>query len=75
MIKWQDHIEQKPNVMYGKPVIKNTRVPVEIILKKLAQGERMEGILEAYPHISREAVDTCMFYATANPIFFRTEGG
>ena len=68
MIKWQEHnlsvwIEQKNNVMYGKPVIKNTRVPVETILEKLAQGETIDGILEGYPHISREAVYACLSYA------------
>lgn len=63
MINWQDYIESKADVMFGKPVIKNTRVPVEIILEKLTAGETVEGILEAYPHISKEAIYACLAYA------------
>ena len=62
-ISWQDHIESKPEVMYGKPVIRNTRVPVEIILEYLAGGESFEGILEGYPHITRQDIYACLAYA------------
>ena len=43
-----------PDIMMGKPVIKGTRVTVEIILEKLGAGESIEDLLEAYPHVTRE---------------------
>lgn len=45
-----------PDVMMGKPVVRGTRVTVELILEKLGAGESVEEILEAHPHLTREAV-------------------
>jgi len=42
-----------PNIMLGKPVIKGTRVTVELILRKLSEGMSMEELLEAYPHLKK----------------------
>ncbi len=56
MKEWRDHIESRPDVMYGKPVIKNTRIPVDLILEKLSEGESFEGLLEAYPRINKEDI-------------------
>ena len=50
--------------MYGKPVIKNTRIPVDLILDKMAAGETVEELLGAYPRISREHVYACLAYAS-----------
>ncbi len=50
------YIESKPSVMYGKPVIKNTRIPVDLILEKLSEGETIEDLLLAYPRLKREEV-------------------
>jgi len=44
-----DRIEINPKVMVGKPVIKGTRIPVELILKMLSQGISTEEILKEYP--------------------------
>ncbi|HJS90537.1 MAG TPA: DUF433 domain-containing protein [Steroidobacteraceae bacterium] len=49
-------IESNPNVMMGKPVVKGTRVTVELILEKLAAGETIEQILEAHPRLTRAAI-------------------
>ena len=62
---WQQHITTHPDILYGKPVIKGTRVPVDLILEKLSLGETIGDLLEAYPHISREDVFACLAYATA----------
>ena len=51
-----ERIESRPNVMLGKPVIRGTRITVEIILEKLAAGFSAEDILENYPHLSKEDV-------------------
>ncbi|MBX2905445.1 MAG: DUF433 domain-containing protein [Taibaiella sp.] len=48
-----EHIEQKADVLGGKPVIKNTRIGVDLILQKLAAGESVEDLLLAYPSITR----------------------
>jgi uncharacterized protein (DUF433 family) len=49
-------IESNPAVMMGKPVIRGTRVTVELILEKLAAGETIEQILQAHPRLNRNAV-------------------
>ena len=49
-------IESNPAVMMGKPVVKGTRITVELILEKLAAGETIEQILEAHPRLTRPAI-------------------
>jgi uncharacterized protein (DUF433 family) len=49
-------IESNPAVMMGKPVIRGTRITVELILEKLAAGETTEQILQAHPRLNRKAV-------------------
>jgi uncharacterized protein (DUF433 family) len=49
-------ISQDPKVMVGKPVIRGTRITVELILRMLGQGHSIETIVDAYPHIKREDV-------------------
>jgi len=52
-----------PKVMMGKPVIAGTRITVELILEKLAAGETIEQILEAHPHLTREAISAALVFA------------
>lgn len=42
-------IEMNPDVMLGKPVVRGTRVTVELIVRKVAEGATEERLLEAYP--------------------------
>lgn len=56
MKDWKAYIESNPSVMYGKPVIKNTRIPVDLILEKLSEGETIEDLLLEYPRLKREEV-------------------
>ncbi len=56
-------IVSDPKVMMGKPVIAGTRITVELILEKLAAGETTEQILEAHPHLCREAVLAAIAFA------------
>ncbi|MEM1217111.1 MAG: DUF433 domain-containing protein [Bacteroidota bacterium] len=65
MINWQDYITSNPEVMYGKPVVVGTRIPVDIIIEKLSLGETIDDLLEAYPTISREHIFSCLAYAVA----------
>ncbi len=52
-----------PGIMMGKPVIAGTRIPVELILEKLAAGETEEQILEAHPRLTREAIRAALAFA------------
>ena len=63
MIDWSLHIESKPQILFGKPVIKNTRIPVDLILEKLAAGDTMIDLLSAYPKIKKEDVVACLLFA------------
>ncbi len=63
MIDWSLHIESKPQILFGKPVIKNTRIPVDLILEKLAAGDSMIDLLSAYPKIKKEDVVACLLFA------------
>jgi len=50
-------------VMQGKPVIRNTRIPVELLLRKLSEGATIEELLDAYPRLSASDVRACLLYA------------
>src|SRR5260370_11209161 len=51
-----DRIEMDPKVMLGKPVIRGTRIPVELLLRKLGEGATEEDLLDAYPRLKREDI-------------------
>ncbi len=56
-------IESNPDVMVGKPVIRGTRITVEIVLRRIADGYTIDNILEDYPHITRDDVLAAVAYA------------
>lgn len=58
-----DRIEMNPKVMMGKPVIRGTRVPVELILRQLSEGARERDLLAAYPKLTREDIQAAIRYA------------
>ena len=62
-MSYLDRIESNHNIVLGKPIIKGTRIPVEIILKKMSEGESIEDLLKAYTNISREDVLACLKYS------------
>jgi len=57
-------IVSDPKVMMGKPVIKGTRITVELILEKLAAGETPEQILEAHPRLAHESILAALAFAS-----------
>ena len=57
------HIEARSGVMMGKPCIAGTRIPVYLILQKLAAGETGEEILAAFPQLKPEHIQACLEYA------------
>ncbi len=56
-------IESNPNIMMGKPVVAGTRITVELILEKLAAGETIDQIWEAYPRLTKAAVQAAIEFA------------
>jgi uncharacterized protein (DUF433 family) len=59
----ETRIEVNPRVMLGKPVIRGARIPVELILRKLAEGDSEAELLEAYPRLTREDIRAAIAYA------------
>jgi uncharacterized protein (DUF433 family) len=58
-----NRIEVNPKVMLGKPVIRGTRIPVELILRKLSEGAMEADLLDAYPRLTREDIQAALAYA------------
>ena len=58
-----DRIELNPNIMLGKPVIRGTRITVELILRKIAEGADESTILAAYPTLNRTDIQAAVTYA------------
>ncbi len=58
-----DRVTVDPKIMFGKPVIKGTRVPVELILRKIAAGMTDREILEHHPHLTVEDIRAAAAFA------------
>ena len=56
-------IAVRPDVMMGKPCIEGTRIPVYLLLEKMAAGETQEQLLSAYPQLKVEHLRACLDYA------------
>ena len=61
---YKDKITTDPAIMLGKPVIKGTRITVELILKTLFEGASVEDVMDIYPHLKREDVLAALAYAS-----------
>jgi uncharacterized protein (DUF433 family) len=59
----RERIEINPKIMMGKPVIRGTRIPVELILRKLGEGATEADLLDAYPKLTREDLRAAMRFA------------
>ena len=71
---WQDRIEKVPDIFRGKPIIKGTRISVEMIVGYLAGGAwSEEDILTNYPGVAPEDIEACrQFAATGEPLHAMT---
>lgn len=61
---WEDHITSQPEILFGKPVIKGTRIPVDLILEKLATAYTIDDLLQAYPAITKTDIQACLLFAS-----------
>jgi uncharacterized protein (DUF433 family) len=64
MIDWRERITVDPEVLVGKPVIRGTRIAVELVVDLLARGYTKEQILEQYDHITDADIQACLAYAS-----------
>ena len=64
-MRFPARISASPAVMMGKPCVKGTRIPVYLLLEKLAAGETFEQLLAAYPNLVMEDLRACLEYAAA----------
>jgi uncharacterized protein (DUF433 family) len=62
-MKLAERTEANPDVMVGKPVIRGTRVPVELILRRISEGATEEDLLESYPHLTRDDIRAAVAFA------------
>ncbi len=61
-----ERIAIDPAIMMGKPVIRGTRITVELILRKLAEGATEADLVEDYPHLTSEDIRAAVAYGAAS---------
>ncbi len=61
--QYQKRIAINPKIMVGKPIIKGTRITVELILRLMAQGMTEKEILENYTHLKKQDIKAVFGYA------------
>lgn len=59
-----ERIELHPRVCNGKPVIRGTRIPVQVLVEQMAAGETWEHLLGGYPGLQREDLQAALLYAS-----------
>ena len=62
-MNWRDHIISDPEILVGKPVVKGTRLSVDLILDRLADGWTVEDLFESYPRLTSEALQAVFAFA------------
>jgi uncharacterized protein (DUF433 family) len=63
-MNWRDHIVADPEMLAGKPVIKGTRVSVQLVLERLADGWSEQDLYRAYPNVVPEALHAVFAFAS-----------
>jgi uncharacterized protein (DUF433 family) len=63
-MSWQDRINVDPRILVGKPVVKGTRIAVELVVDLMAKGWTEEQILDSYPNLTAEDIRACLAYAS-----------
>jgi uncharacterized protein (DUF433 family) len=65
-MNWDSHIVRDPKICAGEPVFRGTRVTLRTVLASLAEGERIEEILEAFPSLNEDNVRAAIAFAAAS---------
>lgn len=58
-----NRIEMNPRVMLGKPVLRGTRIPVELVLRRLGEGASEADVLQAYPSLTPDDIRAVILFA------------
>ena len=61
---WEERIELNPEILVGKPVVRGTRLSVQLIIELLADGWTTEEVLDQYPTLTKDDVLACLRYAS-----------
>ena len=64
-MSWHERIIVDPEILVGKPIIRGTRLSVELIVDLLAQGWSEDDVLRSYPKLSADDIHACLKYASA----------
>jgi uncharacterized protein (DUF433 family) len=64
MDTWRERIVVDPKILVGKPVIKGTRIAVELVIDLLARGYTHDQIIGQYDHITNADIQACLAYAS-----------
>ena len=59
---WREYIVRDPNILFGKPTIKGTRISVEVVINFLATGWTQEELFDSYPNLTKESLQACRLY-------------
>lgn len=72
-----DRIVRDPAILAGKPTVRGTRIPVELVLKRLSQDLDVAALYRAYPRLRPEDVTACLAYAASQAVapVLMTPGG
>jgi len=62
-MNWRDYIVSDPGILVGKPALKGTRLSVDLILDRLADGWTAEDLFQAYPRLTPEALQAVFAFA------------
>ena len=65
-MNWESHIVRDPKICAGEPVFRGTRVTLRTVLASLAEGERVDEILEAFPSLTEDNVRAAIAFAAAS---------
>ena len=60
---YHERIVTDPRILAGKPVVKGTRIAVDLVLEELAQNPDIAEVLAAHPDLTRDDVQACLAYA------------
>ena len=61
---WEERIELNPEILVGKPIVKGTRISVQLVIERLADGCTTDELVDLYPTLTRDDVLACLHYAS-----------
>lgn len=62
-MEYRERVIADPQIMLGKPIIKGTRITVELILQKLSKKMQIEDLLISYPNLKKEDIYAALAYS------------